>query len=199
MSMNMDRSEFEHVFHSTSKLFDNKDDSFIIGNNSTPEIVLGDNLILNQNRDFIVTDEIEQIPTTEIDLFETNVYKYFKSRGFTNILISQIVNLFFVTFLISFVIFLLVCIDINGLLSIHDPSHFYSLSSYVHLSNLGQMRWYMAIATTLFVIFLVWRIMRVSFDIHKMYRIKRFYESSLHISEFELSTIRWQSVIDRMH
>jgi len=202
--MNMDRSEFEHVFHSTSKLFDNPtdNDSFIIGDNSTPEIILDNNRhernLINHNRDFIVTDEIEQIPTTEIDLFESNVYKYFKSRGFTNILIAQIVNLFFVTFLISFIIFLLVCIDVSGLLSIHDPSHFYALSTYINLRNLAHMRWYMAIATTLFVIFLAWRIMRVSFDIHKMYRIKRFYEVCLQISDFELSTIRWQSVIERL-
>lgn len=56
----------------------------------------------------------------------------------------------------------------------------------------------MAISTTLFVLFFTWRVIRVTFDINKMYRMRKFFEQDLGISAFELSTIRWQTVIDRM-
>lgn len=171
----MDRSDFEHVFHTSSKLFgsiNKNDDNVGVGGvvvNKKNNVERGDEdygedydenkgrgigsgsgsggmseifptkIVSNQFQnsaimedaenqnlyptqdDYIITDEIEQVPTTEVDIFMTNVYKFFRARGLRNILITQIVNLLFVLFLVSFVIFLLVCVDISGLLSIHDP------------------------------------------------------------------------------
>jgi autophagy-related protein 9 len=143
-------------------------------------------------------DDVEQVPTTEIDIFISNVYKYFKWRGFKNILIGQIVNLVFFWFLVSFCIFLLTCVDIHGIMSIHDPSHFYQLSDYVHMDWLWHMHWYMGISTALFVIFFVWRVVRSSFDVYSMWKMKRFYNQNLQITDFEITTIRWQTVIERL-
>lgn len=163
----MDRSDFEHVFHNSSKLFGSASDKndqneandsggmseifpmqkqYVnnqFQNSSIMEDSGNENLYPTPN-DYIITDEIEQVPTTEVDIFMTNVYKFFRARGFRNILITQIINLLFVLFLVSFVIFLLVCVDIRGLLSIHDPSKFYSLSDYIVWSNLGHMHWYVS-------------------------------------------------------
>ena len=234
----MDRSKFEHVFHNTSKLFDSPPDKKLQTSNAD-YIFMGDNRsdirddinikshIVNKDKNDDIVDDVEKVPPLEIDLFMTNVYKFFKARGFKNILITQIINLLFVTFLVLFVIFLLVCVDIKGLLAINDaesivvgsspvstsgPSSvssdnsnssittklFYKISDYINWGNLGHMHWYMAITTTLFVLFMAWRTMRVAFDIHKMYRMKHFFENELQISDFELSTIRWQTVIDKM-
>ena len=234
----MDRSQFEHVFHNTSKLFESPPDKKLQTSNAD-FIFMGDNRsdiidiknnprgiasqIVKKDKNDDIIDDVEKVPPLEIDLFMTNVYKFFRARGFKNILITQIINLLFVTFLVSFVIFLLVCVDIKGLLAINDtetisstltptdsPSTttnengsittklFFRISDYINWGNLGHMHWYMAITTTLFVLFMAWRTMRVAFDIHKMYRMKRFFESELQISDFELSTIRWQTVIDKM-
>lgn len=251
----MERSQFEHVFHNTSKLFESpteKDkkredklltspsDYIFVGDEYDNEL-RNDDGDDNDNRDSEENrnlnrdgkrnnqrqnneggnDDIEKITPLEIDLFMTNVYKFFRARGFKNILITQIINLLFVTFLVSFVIFLLVCVDIKGLLSIREVevislapttppvalintlppgtlTVFYRISDYINWSNLANMHWYMAITTTLFVLFMLWRTMRVAFDIHKMYRMKHFFENELQISDFELSTIRWQTVIDKM-
>ena len=144
----------------------------------------------------MLIDEVEQVPSTEIDLFETNVYKFFKARGFRNIVVSQVVNLLFVSFLSLFCIFLFSCVDIHGIMNIHDPSKFYQLSDYIKWSWLGSMRWYMIIATIVFSLFFAWRVVRIIFDIHKMWRMKTFYNQHLNISDFELSTIRWQSVVE---
>lgn len=165
----MDRTDFEHVFHNSSKLFGSVSDKnkqteeennnsgehseifptqkqYVnnqFQNSSIMEGSRDEHLYPTQN-DYIITDEIEQVPTTEVDIFMTNVYKFFRARGFRNILITQIINLLFVLFLVSFVIFLLVCVNIRGLLAIHDPSKFYLLSDYITWSNLGHMHWYVS-------------------------------------------------------
>jgi autophagy-related protein 9 len=230
----MERSQFEHVFHNTSKLFesptdkDKKRDDKLLTSPSDYIFVDDERDDERDDREDVQerntrannynTDDVEKVPPLEIDLFMTNVYKFFRARGFKNILITQIINLLFVTFLVSFVIFLLVCVDIKGLLSIKDSETISiasstifgasmtpgtttttpSISDYIYWSNLGHMHWYMAITTTLFVLFMVWRSLRVAFDIHKMYRMKHFFENELEITDFELSTIRWQTVIDKM-
>jgi hypothetical protein len=219
----MDRNELEHVFHNTSKLFESPNHKDKLKTSPTDYIetvvdngsAIMDDVIVDDGNDDSNGDEnndendtdrddVEKVPPLEIDLFMSDVYKYFQARGFKNILVSQIINLFFLTFLVSFVIFLLVCVDINGLLSINDPQSvsnntklFYNISDYIHWSNLGSMHWYMAITTTIFVLFLFWRSVKVVSDVHKMYRMKKFFENELDISDFGLSTIRWQNVIDK--
>lgn len=143
-------------------------------------------------------EDIETITTSQIDLFLINLYKYFVRRGFRNIVVSQILNLASVTFLVLFCIFLFSCVDFQKISNMRDPGQEYHLSDAIDWSGMSHMHWYLVICLILYIAFFIWRSLRIVYDIYKMKEMKLFYNEHLGITDFELATIRWQKVLEKL-
>lgn len=144
-------------------------------------------------------EEVETVTKNKIDVFLVNLYKYFVRRGFKNIVVSQILSLFSVTFLVMFCIFLFSCVNLSTISNMRNPSISYNMTEAVDWSGMAHMHWYLVICLVLYVVFFVWRISRITYDIYKMKRVQTFYNRHLGISEFEIATIRWQKVLEKLN
>lgn len=143
-------------------------------------------------------DNLDVVSVAQVDLFLTNLYKYFIGRGFRNIIVTQIVNLSLVTFLVLFCIWLFSCVRFDILMNMRDPGQVYHISQIINWSGLASMHWYLVISLILFCAFFVWKIIRIGYDTQKMREMQHFYNVHLAISDFELSTIRWQKVVEKV-
>lgn len=189
----------------SSKIDDKNNDGFFV---KEEEELIGEDGFSIENDDSNSDDyeydqydefsDIETITKSKIDVFLINVYKYFLRRGFKNIVVSQVLNLFSVTFFVMFCLFLFSCVDFNKISSMRDPGIAYKLSDAVDWRGFGHMHWYLVICLIIYICFFGWRCMRIGYDIHKMKEMKNFYNNHLQISEFELKTIRWQKVLEKL-
>jgi hypothetical protein len=141
-------------------------------------------------------EEIDVVSISQIDIFLTNMYKYFIGRGFRNIIVTQIVNLLLVTFLVLFCIWLFSCLRFDLLMTFREPGQIHHISEIINWSGLSHMHWYLVICLILFCAFFVWKVVRIAYDTQKMREMQTFYNKYLNISDFELSTIRWQKVTE---
>jgi hypothetical protein len=143
-------------------------------------------------------EEIDVVSISQIDIFLTNMYKYFIGRGFRNIIVTQIVNLLLVTFLVLFSIWLFSCLRFDLLMTFREPGQIHHVSEIINWSGLSHMHWYLVICLILFSAFFVWKVVRIVYDTQKMREMQIFYNKYLNISDFELATIRWQKVTECM-
>lgn len=150
--------------------------------------------------DEVESERVDIVPISQIDLFCTNMYKYFLGRGFRNIIVTQVVNLLLVTFLVFFCIWLFSCVNFDLLMSIteQNPTKVHHISEIINWSGLAHMHWYIIVCLILFCAFFVWKVIRIVYDIQKMKEMQKFYNDHLNITDFEIATIRWQKVVEKL-
>lgn len=131
-------------------------------------------------------------PKDNLDLFLTRVYKYYVGKGYSNIVVKQVVNLLSVIFFLSFLIFLFSCVDYSAIRNYADDKKIMNLNGILH------MNWFLVICVLVYIVFLCWKSLELLHDIVVFKHIKSFYTSKLKISDFELTTISWNHVIKRL-
>lgn len=134
----------------------------------------------------------------QIDNFMIRVYRYFLFKGYLNLIISQIVDLTMLTFLVFFAMVLFQCIDYDALMGATDPGVKYHISQFVKMQNLLHPSVYFVICLILYGFYMAWKVLRISYDVRVMRGIQNFYREKLKISDFELGTIRWSRVVDKI-
>ena len=105
--------------------------------------------------------------------FIHRLYNYYSSKGYYNIIYSQIVNIFISNFIIFFILFLANCVDFVGVLNVNSISY---IGDYVNMSNLFNLNVFVWILLVFFYIFTFMKVISVLDDI---YVYKTIYLTSL--------------------
>ncbi len=143
--------------------------------------------------------EIPEINADGMDMFLTKMYRYFLNRGYWNILLSQVIQLLILTFFVLFCLFIFGAVDYKTLLSFRDHSKNYPFSDVVHFEWLKSMNVYFIMSLIVYGIYLCWKIVKIFYDAKTMYSIKKFYHIKLRITDFELQTIRWTTIVKALN
>lgn len=146
-----------------------------------------------------IYDEISEMSADGLDLFLTKLYRYYLKRGYWNIILSQITQLVIFTFFVLFCLFIFGAVDYTMLFSFRDPSKTYSFGQVVHLEWLKRMNVYFIISLIIFGMYVCWKIIRILYDAKTMWNIRNFYKYDLQLTDFELQTIRWTSVVNKLN
>lgn len=130
------------------------------------------------------------------DNFYRDVYKYFYKKGITNIITSNICEIFLIFSGIFFMFFILDCLDWESLLLCGNENHHCGDISLFIKSPLPN---FISIALLVcgFIVALD-KIIELYSSLKQMYFIKKYYEDKLEISNKELQTIKWSSVIQKI-
>ena len=146
-----------------------------------------------------VYDEISEISDDGLDLFLTKLYRYYLKKGYWNIVLSQLTQMLIFTFFVLFCIFIFGAIDYHTLFTYRDPSKTYQFSDVIHISWLKNMNAYFIISLIIFVVYVCWKTLRIVYDAKVMWRIHNFYKYDLQITDFELQTLRWTTVVKKLN
>lgn len=124
-----------------------------------------------------------------IDKFLSQMYAYYKGKGYQVIILSKVTNLMIVAFVVLFSIFLVGCIDYDSLMTTHQ------LFSSINFSLIWEMHWFFSFSLSVF--FVVWTVHLVShiLEIGSLKNIRAFYAQVLQIPEEDLATTEWEAIV----
>jgi autophagy-related protein 9 len=126
--------------------------------------------------------------------FINKLYYYFNNKGYTNLILGQIINILISNFIIFFVIFLLNCVDYNGLFSINDKTY---IHDYINIQNFFQLNIFLWILVIIFIVFTITKIIGIIDDYLCFKYINNYYKT-IDISEDEIHKLEWDAVINKI-
>ncbi len=140
--------------------------------------------------------ETEKIYEQNPDVFLTRIYKYYYGGGYTNMILSSIINILSILFFIFFTAFLFTCVIYDNLFmcSQEIPEQ----CQIITFQNLKTMHWFTIIYIIICTVYFISKICSLFYIFKNYMSIKRFYEDTLGISDFELGTITWSNVVSRI-
>jgi len=130
------------------------------------------------------------------DNFYRDVYEYFYKKGITNMIISNVCEIFLIFSGILFTFFILDCLDWESLLLCSNENH-----------RCGDISLFIKHPFPNFVSFILYfcgfmvaldKIIELYSSLKQMFFIKKYYEDKLKISNKELQTTRWSLVIQKI-
>lgn len=140
-----------------------------------------------------------------------DIYYYYRVRGLWKYITNEIGHMVLLTWLILFCIFLGTCVNyagimqhrlvvntVNGSSTVVPTTTDPSLWQYISFSSFGQMSWYFVMALVLYSIYAVWRVIKFARDLRRLVRVKKFYNESLQMTDFDLRTALWSDVQARL-
>ncbi|CAI0385581.1 unnamed protein product [Linum tenue] len=124
-------------------------------------------------------------PIADLDLFFERLYSYYCEKGLWCIIIKWIVELLSLGFTICFSGFFLLYVDWNGLRNAKCGMD--AVESGTKPCDLG-----------LFSIYLVFCFFRFFSQLKETLRIRQFYHNSLHVTDKEIQTMPWATVLEKI-
>ncbi|CAI5758577.1 unnamed protein product [Candida verbasci] len=137
---------------------------------------------------------------TNMDEFLVDVYYYYLGRGLVNIVLTKIVDLLIFIFVLNFTIFLRWGINYDLFFENMKERKHMTLSDLI-VSNYLFRKVPFSVKFLLFgfFIYLVLRSVQLYFDCnYKLKEIKNFYHHLLGISDNELMTINWKTIVEKL-
>jgi autophagy-related protein 9 len=125
--------------------------------------------------------------------FLNKLYFYYVNHGYTNIISTELVNIFTSSFLIFYTIFLYNCVNWSELLSLNTKTNFSQLVDISHFFKLNGFYW---ILFCIFIFVVICKIINLSSYIQDYKSIKNFYNNKLKINDKDLSSIKWKDIIE---
>jgi len=129
------------------------------------------------------------------DNFIIKLYYYYIHKGYYNIISTQVVNILTTLFLFSFIIFLFNCIDYNGLFTMYDTGY---LSDYIKWSDFFELDIISWICVIIFLFFIFCKVLSLFDDVKTFYKIKKYYNKKLLITDSQIISIQWSDVLDKI-
>lgn len=145
------------------------------------------------SKNFYLSDESNFYMKTG---FINKLYFYYCQKGYYNIISTQIVNLLISNFMILFIMFLVNCVDIIGILRLDSNEH---LGEYIHLNQFFRMNYFM---WSLFIVFLIFtgvRILNLIDDMISYRNIRLYYKTTLKIRDCDLEYLEWNNIIETLN
>ena len=130
------------------------------------------------------------------DNFYRDIYEYFYRKGMLNIIISNLCDIFLTCIGVSFLFFLMECLDWETLLSCGDNDNCGDISLFTRVpTNLK-------LSSLILLFFGVTIVFHKLIDFYSTFRqisfIKKYYETKLQISNRELQSIKWSTIIKKL-
>ncbi|AAS51991.1 ADR071Wp [Eremothecium gossypii ATCC 10895] len=128
-----------------------------------------------------------------LDGFLQDVYSYYLGNGFYCIMIEKILNLLTLLFIVFISTYMSHCIDYSKLPNGHKFSDVRVDQCYeTQITGTTKLLFW------IFGVFVVLKVVQMYFDFRRIHEIHNFYTYLLNISDKELQTIPWQSVIHQI-
>ena len=133
------------------------------------------------------------ISNKEIDLLLSRLYKYYVGKGFTQIILSQILNILTLGVVMFAFLFLTSCINYEKLKLITDINtyQFYEILYF-------KVHWFIILSLSFFSLFWIWKMISLISDIKTLTNIRNFYKDKLDISDNELPLYRWSQIVEKL-
>ncbi|CCK69494.1 autophagy protein ATG9 KNAG_0C03900 [Huiozyma naganishii CBS 8797] len=128
-----------------------------------------------------------------VDLFLQDVYNYFQGNGFTCIILQKMLNLATLIFVVYISTYLGYCIDYGKLSS---SNRFKDITRGHCYSN--NITGFVKFMLWVFYLFVCLKIVQLYFDFKNLTEIHNFYNYLLNISDNDLQTIPWKTVVEHM-
>ena len=136
---------------------------------------------------------------TNMDEFLNDVYYYYRGKGLLNIVLSRIVDLIILVFIIGFSIFLKWCIDYSLFYEQYQNGVHYVLADLVRGDFPHRIPFLVKFLVFGFTLYIILRSIQLYFDFtYKLREIQNFYRYLLNVSDEELLTISWKTVVERL-
>lgn len=126
---------------------------------------------------------------TDLDKFLTKVYNYFEGKGFRDIVLSRLLNIFSLVWVVGLATFLTSWVNYDILFTNYQFFEAIQFSGFHPL---------MVMSLFIFFIFLVLELLTLIWDIKDFWEISNFYRRELQITDGELPTIEWREVARRI-
>ncbi|KAH9812386.1 autophagy protein Apg9-domain-containing protein [Melampsora americana] len=128
----------------------------------------------------------------DLDAFLQDVYGYYCGKGIWAIALARLCSLMTVGFVIGFSTFLVGCIDYSTLRESHHLEEVIIPRCVTRFSGLTSS------LVLCFGGFYVWKVLRFSQDIAKLWQMHEFFANLLEVSEVEIQTIPWHGLVDKL-
>eukprot|EP00939_MAST-03C_sp_MAST-3C-sp1_P002478 g2478.t1 len=140
---------------------------------------------------------------SNLDLFFTEVYEYYREHGAACIVASRLTDVITLGFTIAFSTFLFLFVKWKSLLECDGEDTCESLESYISFDSLDpnkQGPWeglvWMYFATL--TLFWLWKCLAFFPTCLRAYRMRSFYQHRLRITTRQLETMKWNKVVERI-
>ncbi len=126
------------------------------------------------------------------DNFLIKVYNYYYGRGFTCILIDDVLNICGLLFIILYSVFLFECINYPTLFKEH------SISRSIDYGRLLHMSFFTILCIILVSFIFLYKTVRLIEKTKQNLKIKEWYEEHLNIDHEKILTIKWSSIMNKL-
>ena len=130
------------------------------------------------------------------DNFYKDIYEYFYRKGIVNIIVSNLCDIFLILCGILFTFFLLECLDWGLLLLCREENNNCGdVSSFMKYPNPNIISFILLFCGLMVALN---KVLELYSSIKQMFFIKKYYDEKLNISNRELQTIKWSSIIKKI-
>lgn len=181
--------------HNTTKLYRKPPQQTYVNTNYKPARTRANRLVIPpKERALYLWANI-----TNMDEFLNDVYYYYRGKGLLNIVLSRIVDLIILVFIIGFTIFLKWCIDYSLFYEQYQNGVHYVLADLIMGDFPHRIPFLVKFLVFGFTLYIILRSIQLYFDFtYKLREIKNFYRYLLNVSDEELLTISWKTVVERL-
>ena len=130
--------------------------------------------------------------------FINKIYYYYFNRGLTNIILNEIVSILISVFTLFLIIFMVKCIDYDGIIEIENDNQREYLRNYIHLNDFFDLHWMFWVVLIGFFSYVFFKIIGIIDKIRVYRKVKSFYINDLNISKEDLKTISWENIVQRI-
>ena len=130
------------------------------------------------------------------NVFINKLYNYFVNQGYFNIISKQIINILISTFLISYMIFLINCINYRKIITLDNHEY---IHNFIELNNFFNMNMFLWVSSIIFMLFTLVNIISIFEDIIVYNHIKNYYNKTLGINDIDLKYLKWESIIQKIN
>lgn len=136
-------------------------------------------------------------PKDEIDIFCIKLYKYYNGHGFFKIIFSQIFSLITLSFVIFFSIFLYQSVKWDKIIN-YKGNEMIKLTEFINWNDYFKLNWYLIISIIIYLIFIIWKLIKLVYDIKNAIEMRYFYRDRLGITDNEIDLCTWNEIIIRL-
>uniref|UniRef100_A0A6C0E983 Autophagy-related protein 9 n=1 Tax=viral metagenome TaxID=1070528 RepID=A0A6C0E983_9ZZZZ len=135
--------------------------------------------------------------TTIDNLYLFNLYYYFYQRGYSNLILKDLSNVFVLIFSVGFMTFLVQCVDFSGLMK-YDAKTPISIAHYINFKNYWNFGAFLWICLIIFIIYIIIQSITIYASTRKFWGIRKIFSESFGIQSKDMSSLNWNQVMAKI-
>jgi autophagy-related protein 9 len=130
------------------------------------------------------------------DTFLIKVYKYYMAKGYWPMIVSEIMSLATLSFFVLFTVIAFTCIDFSAVLAFREDQH--QVPDIFDWHRMKTMNPFFIVCLAIFSVFFGYKIIQLFHHVTGYWSIRNFYRYTLKIREFELRTVPWNQIVQKI-